>query len=403
MSAPTAPRTGAEVRADRATLVAFCGLVALTQVLWLSFSPATDSAARLWGVDAAAVGDLTVLNPLAFVLLAWPAGRWVDRDLPRALAAGALLTAGGALVRALDPGSLGVVAAGQVLLSVGQPLVLGATTAVAVRTLPPARQPVGIAAASAAQLLGILVAALSVPWLVAGHGVAAMVRAQAVVAVVVAAALVVSLRRHPVVVRRAEAGATVTLTRLVRDPLLVALATCLFVGVGLFNALATWLEPMLAAARVDLSAGVLLALVTGAGIVGAAVVAPWAVGRGLRRVLMLAAALSSCVGFALVALDPRPVVVATALAATGLVLLSGLPVALEWAEEHVGPAAAGRTTALLLWSGNLGGVLVTVAVQPLVPHGTTAFVGLALLAVPAVVAASRLPGGGLADPTPEAS
>ena len=81
MSAPTAPRTGAEVRADRATLVAFCGLVALTQVLWLSFSPATDSAARLWGVDAAAVGDLTVLNPLAFVLLAWPAGRWVDRDL----------------------------------------------------------------------------------------------------------------------------------------------------------------------------------------------------------------------------------------------------------------------------------------------------------------------------------
>ena len=45
----------------------------------------------------------------------------------------------------------------------------------------------------------------------------------------------------------------------------------------------------------------------------------------------------------------------------------------------------------LLWSGNLGGVVVSLAVQPLVPHGTIAFVGLSLLAVPAVVAAALLP------------
>lgn len=378
------------------TLAAFCALVALTQVLWLSFAPVTDDAARLWDVGAGTVGDLTVLNPLAFVLLAWPAGRWVDQALPRALAVGALLSAGGAVLRALDPTSLPVVGAGQLLLSVGQPLVLGATTAVAVRALPPHRRSVGIAAASAAQLLGILLAALTVPWLVGAHGIAAMLQVQAVVAVVVAVTLVASLRRLPGAVVGAAAPAT--LRRMTRDPLLLALATCLFVGVGLFNVLATWLEPMLAAARVELSAGAVLAMVTGAGIVGAAVLAPWATRRGLRRPLMVAAGLASCLGLALVGLAPAPVVVAVTLTAVGLVLLSGLPVALEWAEEHVGPAAAGRTTSLLLWSGNLGGVLLTVAVQPLVPHGTVAFAGMALLAVPAVVAAALLPAGDVTDP-----
>ena len=43
----------------------------------------------------------------------------------------------------------------------------------------------------------------------------------------------------------------------------------------------------------------------------------------------------------------------------------------------------------LLWSGNLGGVVVSLAVQPLVPHGTIAFVGLSLLAVPAAALLPR--------------
>ena len=119
-----------------ALLAAFAALVASTQVLWLSFAPVTTRAADALGVSEGAIGDLAVVNPVLYVLLAIPAGRWADRRFGLALSTGAGLTAAGALLRAVNPDSYGWALAGQVVLSVGQPLVLNATTKVAARWFP---------------------------------------------------------------------------------------------------------------------------------------------------------------------------------------------------------------------------------------------------------------------------
>ena len=57
-----------------ALLAAFAALVAATQVLWLSFAPVTTRAADALGVSEGAIGDLAVVNPVMYVLLAIPAG-----------------------------------------------------------------------------------------------------------------------------------------------------------------------------------------------------------------------------------------------------------------------------------------------------------------------------------------
>ena len=148
------------VRAARwALLLAFAALVAATQVLWLSLAPVTTRAADALGVSEGAIGDLAVVNPVLYVLLAIPAGRWADRRFGLALSTGAGLTAAGALLRALNPESYGWVLAGQVVLSVGQPLVLNATTKVAARWFPATERTRAIAVGSGAQFLGILIAA----------------------------------------------------------------------------------------------------------------------------------------------------------------------------------------------------------------------------------------------------
>jgi hypothetical protein len=72
----------------------------------------------------------------------------------------------------------------------------------------------------------------------------------------------------------------------------------------------------------------------------------------------------------------------------GLLLLTDLPLILELSERRAG-ASAGTVTALLWLAGNLGGLVVALAVQSLVHHPTAAFLllaGVGLCAVPLVIA-----------------
>jgi hypothetical protein len=75
----------------------------------------------------------------------------------------------------------------------------------------------------------------------------------------------------------------------------------------------------------------------------------------------------------------------------GFVLLAGLPVALEWAELHVGADRAARATSLLLLAGNAGGVVLVLAVEVAGGQPRPTLLLLAALGLPAAVAAWTLP------------
>ncbi|MBD3784454.1 MAG: MFS transporter [Micrococcales bacterium] len=370
-------------------LAAFSLVVATTQVLWLTFAPVTVESARALGVSEGLVGDLAVVNPLLFVVLALPAGRFVDRGLHATLTAGALCTVAGALVRLVDTSSYGWQLAGQLLASVAQPLVLTATTTLAARCFPPRERTVAIAVGSAAQFVGVLVGALGGAPLVAAGGLPRLLTAHAVLAVVGSVLLLVMLRVAVVapVAHRDAHG----LRWLRHEPLLWRLAGLLLVGVGVFNAVATWLDPVMAGLGHPGVGGPLIAVTTVAGILGAAVLPGPAAARGHRRTLLAVA--TACTGavFVLLVFLNTPVVAGGLLAVLGFVLLAGLPVALEWSEAHVGVARSGTATAFLLLAGNLGGVLLVLAVQPFVGMPRVALGVVALAALPGLWLALRLP------------
>ena len=371
-------------------LLAFAALVAATQVLWLSYAPVTTRAADALGVSDGAVGDLAVVNPVLYVLLAIPAGRWADRRFGLALSTGAGLTAAGALLRAVDPGSYGWALAGQVVLSVGQPLVLNATTKVAGRWFPATERTRAIAVGSGAQFLGILLAATTAAPLLDAGGLSLLIGAYAALATAAAIALVVALALVPPAFA-AEAGPAPSLSWLRHDRLLLKLAALLFVGVGLFNALATWLDPILEDLGMAGSGGIIIATTTIAGLVGTAVLPDLAARRDRRRTVLLTTTVLAVVIFPLVAVLPDVRLVALALAVVGFFLLAGLPIALDWSELRAGPERAATATGFLLLAGNLGGAVLVLAVQAVVGNPYLALGGFALLALPGVVVASRLP------------
>lgn len=369
-------------------LAAFALLVMTTQVLWLTFAAVTPQTATHLGVSEGAVGDLAVVNAAMFVLLAIPTGRWMDRSYERALAAGALFTAVGAIVRALDPSSYAVILTGQVIMSVGQPLVLNALTKVAARHFPDREQTTAISVAAGAQYAGILVAVLTSAWLVDAGGFRLLLVSHAVLAVVAAAAVLLSLRlpAHAVdVLGRARLG------ELRRDPLVWKMAGLLFLGFGIYNGIATWLDSILVDFGHPGLAGPVIATMTLAGIAGAAVLPGLAAARDARRTVALGATATLAVVMVTLAATQPVWLAYLGLALVGFMLMGTLPVVLDWSELHVGPTRAGTVTGMLLLAGNLGAVLVVLTVQLAIGDPTAALVVMAAWAVPGFVVAWLLP------------
>ncbi|MCB0908809.1 MAG: MFS transporter [Nocardioidaceae bacterium] len=384
-AAEGAPRIGAT---RWVALVAFTLLVVTTQVLWLTFASVTEQTQAQLGVSEGAVGDLAVINPIMFVLLAIPTGRWMDRRYAQALTAGALFTAAGATLRLVDPSSYVWVFAGQAVMSVGQPLVLNASTKIAARYFPPEEQTTAISIASGAQFVGILTAVLTSSWLLDQGGFRLLLGAHAALAVVAAVAVIASLRLPH---HATDTTGRASLGWLRHDPLIWKLAGVLFVGFGTYNALATWLDAIMVGFGHGGVAGEMIALTTLAGVVGAAVIPGFVASRELRRDMVIATTLVLAAALLVIAAVPSPTLVRILLALVGLFLLGTLPVVLDWSEIHVGPERAGSATGVLLLAGNLGGVVVVLTVQAVISHPVGALTVLALWAVPGLMIALRLP------------
>lgn len=384
----------------RLVLLSYAVLAATTQLLWLTYAAITTDAARVLHVDEGAAGDLAGVFPFVYIVLALPTGRWLDARFGQALGAGAALTALGALVRVVAPSSFTVQLAGQLVIAAGQPLVLNAITKVAARHFPPAERTAAISVGSAGLFVGILVAVVAGPFLFAAGGLPLLLGTQAVVAVVALAAMLAALRVPPAYLGD-EPPAALRFRWLLRDRFLWALAALVFIGMGTYNGIATWLEAILTHFGEGAAAGGLIGVMTAAGIVGAAVLPGLAAARGRLRFLLLAL-LASAVACLVLALVRSVLAAGVALAVDGLLLMASLPVVLDWAEVHTGGERQGEAVGFLMLAGNLGGVVVVVLVQLVLFSASLALGvlgGVAVLGLPVLAALRRGPAlGGASAP-----
>ncbi len=385
-----ATRTVTLARMNRWAVLAGYGLLAAsTQLLWLSYAPITTQVHRAMGVSVGAVGDLAVIFPLMYVVLALPSGRWLDARFERALSAGAILTAGGGLLRLAGPSSYAWALAGQVVVAAGQPLVLNSITKVAARYFPAQERTAAISAGTVSLYLGILAAVLSGAPLFDAGGLRLLLSVQAAVAVIAAAWVLAALRTPAAF--RGDPSVAVSLRWLWRDRFLWVLAGLLFVGMGVFNAVATWLDSILGHFGRGSAAGWLIAIMTVAGILGAAVVPQAVARRDRRRALLQVTVGVTIVAFALIAVLHGVGFLAVALAVEGFVLLAALPVVLDWSELHTGPERAGAAVGFLLLAGNLGGVVLVLIVQGVISNPYLSLGALSLAGLAGLALSTRLP------------
>jgi len=163
-----------------------------------------------------------------------------------------------------------------------------------------------------------------------------------------------------------------------------------FLGFGIFVALATWLQTLLHPSGVsEAASGALLVGMVIAGVIACAVLPPLIARRHGERGFMRAAVLVGCVGCVALGVTPWIGTRALALVAMGVVLLPALPVILTAAERLAG-AAAGTAGAIVWMAGNLGGLVVALLVQVLVHHPLAAFLAMASVSLLGLPLAARL-------------
>jgi predicted MFS family arabinose efflux permease len=388
-----AARSVAAARVNRWVILAgFALLIACTQWLWLAYAPITTQAHQLMAVSEGAVGDLAGIFPLVYVILALPAGRWLDTRFGRALGLGAALTAAGGLLRLAGPASYGWAIAGQLVIATGQPFVLNSITKVAARYFPARERTMAVSVGSVALFAGILAAVLSGEPLLRAGGLTLLLWVQAAVAVV-AALWVLAAVRAPAVFT-GDPSVAVSLRWLRGDRFMWLLGGLLFVGIGVFNAVATWLDSILTHFGHGGASGALIAIMTVGGIAGGALLPGIVARRDQRRTMLQVATAVTGVAFAVIAAVHNPVVGGVVLFAAGFFLLAGLPVVLDWSELHAGPERAGGAAGFLLLAGNLGGVVLVLIIQAVLGNPYLSLGALSVTCLAGFALATRLPARG---------
>jgi predicted MFS family arabinose efflux permease len=383
----------------RRVVVAYALVCASTQVLWLTYAAITTESARHYGVSVSAVGWLAEIFPLLYVVLAIPAGILLDRWFRPVLAGGGALVALGGLIR-LGGDTFAWAMAGQATVAVAQPIVLSAVSKLAGEYLPVHERATGIAVGSAGGFVGMLLALILGPT-VGGHGqLQLLLEIEAVLAIVPAVLLALALRRPGSEAGEEEHAAIAggAARRLWALGAMRTLCGLVFIGFGVFVALATWLQTLLAPDGVsETAAGLLLVGMVIAGVVGCAVLAPAIVERGSERGFMRSVVLVSCIGCVALGVVPWLGVRAATIVVMGLFLLPALPVILTATERLAGPAA-GTAGAIVWMAGNLGGLVVALIVQVLVHHALGAFAAMAVVSLLGLPLVARL---ALAPPSTE--
>ena len=375
----------------------YTAVCSVNQMLWLSYAPVTTVTADRFQVSVAAVGWLAQIFPLLYVLLAIPAGLLLDRWFRAGLLTGAGLTALGAVLRIGD--SYGWALAGQMLIAVAQPLVLNALTKVVSGYLPTASRAAGIAAGSASVFAGLVLALLLGTVLDRPADLPLLVGLSAGLAVLAALSLAAVLTRPPAQPPVPAGAGFGRLLLVLRDPSIRLVALLGLGGFGVFVALTTWLQALLEPAGVSAgTSGLLLLLIVVTGIVGSATLPAMLVRSGSTRRFLTGAIAAAAAACLLMAASPGVATAAVAGPVLGVALLTALPLLLEIVERRAGHA--GATAASLVWlAGNLGGLLVALAVQGLLARPGLAFALLAMVLLGCLPAArsARLDGPELSN------
>lgn len=382
-------------------LASFMGVIAANQLLWITFAAVTTQSMQFYGVSDLAIGLLSLSFMVVYILVSFPAAWVIDKYGIRAgVGLGAVLTGAFGLMRGLVGDHYAWVLVAQIGIAVGQPFVLNAITTVAARWFPMKERGTASGLGSLAIYLGILAGLAATPYLALRYGIRGMLVVYGVVGAISMFAFFVFAHERPPsppCPPEQEARSLVTegLSKMVRQRDFLLLLAIFFVGLGIFNAVTTWIEQILVprgftSTQAGNAGGVMIL----GGIAGALVL-PMLSDQSRKRVpFLLLAIAGAAAGLAGVTFGTNYALLLVFSFLFGFFLLSAGPVGFQYGAEITYPAPEGTSNGLLLLMGQISGILFILGLDvlkaPVTGAMTVPLVALLVLLVVCLLLAVRL-------------
>jgi sugar phosphate permease len=345
-------------------LLAFMAVVAVNQLLWITFAAITNEAMQFYNVSELSIGFLSLSFMVVYLLVSFPASWVIDTyGIRIGVGIGALLTGFFGLVRGLVAPNYTWVLIAQIGIAIGQPFILNAITTVAARWFPVTERATSSGLASLAIYLGILAGLALTPYLAFRSGIASMLITYGIVSVIVMIVFFAFTKERPPSPpcppeQEARSLMVEGLSQMIRQRDFILLMVIFFVGLGAFNAITTWIEAILTPRNFSaMQAGNAGGAMIFGGILGALFL-PLLSDRYRKRVPFLVLAVIGAtvglLGLIYITSDSLLLIFSFIF---GFFLLSAGPLGFQYGAEITYPAPEGTSNGLLLFMGQVSGIL----------------------------------------------
>lgn len=344
-------------------LVVYMFIVAVNQLLWITFAPITTEATNYYHVTDLQIGILSMCFMLVYLVVSFPASWVIDKyGIRIGIGIGAVLTGGFGLMRGFAGTDYTILLIAQIGVAAGQPFLLNALTKMAAHWFPIEERATATGLGSLAMYLGILIGMLLTPFLTKNHGINGMIYIYGIVSIISAIIFIIFVRERPATPpchadQEERSRIMVGLRDTFHNRGFYWLMLIFFVGLGVFNAVATWIEDIVKPRGFNADqAGLAGGLMIIGGIIGA-VIMPLLSDHYRKRIPFITIALiGSIIGLIGITFANTYWELLTASALLGYFLLSAGPIGFQYGAEITYPTSEGTSNGLLLLMGQISGI-----------------------------------------------
>jgi cyanate permease len=358
------PKTDFKVYGIRwVMLTVYMVMVAVNQLLWITFAPITGEATKYYGVSDLRIGILSMCFMIVYIVVSIPASWIIDRfGIRIGVGIGAVFTGVFGLVRGFAGPDYNWLLLAQIGIAIGQPFILNAITKLAARWFPIEERATAAGLGTLAMYLGILLGMTLTPYLIIGSGISGMLYIYGIISIITTVSFLVLIKERPLTAPCRPDQEERSLVydgfkQTLRTKDFILLMVIFFIGLGVFNAVTTWIEDILRPRGFSATqAGITGGLMIVGGIIGALFI-PILSDRFKKRTPFIIIALTGAtLGLTGITFATSYWLLLTSGMVLGFFLLSSGPIGFQYGAEITFPASEGTSNGMLLLMGQVSGI-----------------------------------------------
>jgi MFS family permease len=335
------------------------------QMLWIAYAPITGPAAKFYSTDDQAIGLLAMSFMLAFIPLSIPVSWAIDTyGFRKTVSLGAIIMGVFGVARGLAGASYTLVLISTIGLAIAQPFLLNAWTKVPAQWFSIEERATAVGLVTLANLVGTALGMVLTPMLIETMSIPDVQLVYGGLAALSAVLFLIFAREKPST-PPCPPGQEVRALMLdglkhalrVKDFLLYLAVS--FIGLGLFNGINTWVEPIIRPRGfTPTDAGTLGAVMLVGGLFGAVIIPPFSDRRHKRKKFLLLGITLAIPGLIGLTVATTYWLLLASAFALGFFLISTSPIGMQYAAEITFPTPEGTSNGLIQLFGQASVIFV---------------------------------------------